>query len=214
MGGELRVAHDREAARPGRTLESLYLEPLSRRVRRCGALLADSTPFLLLVELKTRKEAALDSLRAALNRHAGLFSTVRAGIVEPGTIDVILVGWHPEPARLAAEPVRKFFIQARIDASGRISPDGPGDLVRLVSLDYGATVRWKGSSAIPEPVRRLLAAAVEAKRAAPGRLLRVHDVPSNERVYRLLLDAGVDRIGTKDLARTRQLLVESRGGAW
>src|SRR5262245_53706552 len=50
--GELRVAHERKQARPGRTLQALYLDPLRDVVARCGGVCADSLPFLLNVEIK------------------------------------------------------------------------------------------------------------------------------------------------------------------
>ena len=46
--GELLVGHERAELRPGRTLESLYLEPLLRRVRKSGGtVFSEGVPFIL-----------------------------------------------------------------------------------------------------------------------------------------------------------------------
>jgi hypothetical protein len=54
--------------------------------------------------------------------------------------------------------------------------------------------------------RRWLEGLRSVRAAAGGRLIRVHDVPADSAVYKRLLDAGVDLIGTKELARTEALL--------
>jgi hypothetical protein len=77
-GGELRVAHDASATRPGRSLEALYLRPLRAIVRKCGHVIPRSAPFLLNVELKERSRAGYDSLIALLERYTDLFETPSA----------------------------------------------------------------------------------------------------------------------------------------
>jgi len=54
--------------------------------------------------------------------------------------------------------------------------------------------------------RRWLARLRELKSSAPDRLLRVHNVPVDARIYAELLETGVDLIGTKQLAKTATLL--------
>src|SRR5262245_6399671 len=52
--GELLVAHDLSRAKPGRTLQTLYLEPLRERARANGGRVYPGGPeFTLLIDLKT-----------------------------------------------------------------------------------------------------------------------------------------------------------------
>ena len=59
--------------------------------------------------------------------------------------------------------------------------------------------------------QRWLAAIRATKAAYPALRVRVYDVPVNERVYRELLAAGVDLIGTMRLAETAQRLTSIEG---
>jgi len=203
--GELRVAHDRKQARPGRTLQALYLDPLRDVVARCGRVCADSIPFLLNVEIKQESPAAYDTLCAALRRYPDILSGVDHGVERSGPVEVALVGWHPPLATMERDAVRLARPQLQV-VKRSITPDSSG-IVRLVSLDYGKTIRWSGQSPFPSNGRAWLAALQRAKHAAPGRTARVYNVPARSEIYRVLLDSGVDLIGTKDLAATRRALV-------
>jgi hypothetical protein len=209
VGGVLRLGHDRRAARRGAAFEATYLRPLAAAAARCGALTADGRPFLLAVELKERSPAAYDSLAALLGRHAALLApNGRAPNGGAPPVEVVLVGWSPDGAAPAAGGVplgRQYRLRAP-SSSAAVAALDPG--VRLLSLDYGKTMgRWWVSR---RGRRRWLDALRAAKAAAPGRLLRAHNVPADAAVYRALLGAGVDLIGTKTPAASRRLL--ARGG--
>jgi hypothetical protein len=79
--------------------------------------------------------------------------------------------------------------------------------VRLVSLDYGKTIGWSGRGPPPQRAADWLARLRTVKREGPGRLARAYDVPIDSAVYRMLLEGGVDLIGTKRLSASRQLLL-------
>jgi hypothetical protein len=191
----LRVGHDRNSARRGGRLDSLYLSPLEALVARCGALTANGRPFLLTVELKEASDASYDALAAVFQRY-------RALLAPRPFLSVVLVGWHPEPTRMGRGVDSSFGFQQRIS---RDPPRTPLDArVRLLSLDYGKTMgRWWVSNAGRQ---RWLATLRAAKRAAPDRLVRVHNVPADARIYGALLDAGVDLIGTGRIVETERAL--------
>jgi hypothetical protein len=200
--GELRLGHDRREAKRGATLEATYLAPLQALVARCGTLTEDGRPFLLAVELKERSRPAFDSLLAALARHPEMFSPSDAPPVE-----IVLVGWTP--AALTGLPVpmgRQVLLRA---PDGR-APAATDPSVRLIGLDYHKTMgRWWTTSARR---RRWLSSMRAVRAASPAQRLRAFHVPVNARVYRALQAAGVDLIGTRDLARTARLLGAPRSG--
>jgi hypothetical protein len=207
VDGELRVGHDRRRTRPGRTLGSLYLEPLRAVVARCGRG-AFAPPFLLNVEIKLESPATYDSLRALLGRYAEILTTVQHGAVRPGPIEVVLVGWHPPLEEMAREPLRLARVQQAI--VGRSAIGDTSDVVGLVGLNYGKTIRWSGRGPVPAAARAWLEALARAKRAGPNRIARVHNVPPRAAIYRLLLESGVDLVGTEDLDATRHVLAGMR----
>ncbi|MGI9043537.1 MAG: hypothetical protein ACR2GK_05370, partial [Gemmatimonadaceae bacterium] len=210
VDGTLQVGHDRRRARAGATFEALYLAPLRALVTRCGMLRSDGQPFLLAVELKEGSQAAYNALVHLLGRYQPLFAGTAAGRVLEAPVEIVLVGWYPPGALVTRGADSLLQLQYRLTRPGPLSLRDPARRVRLVSVDYGKTIgRWWGR---PAHRRRWIATLHAVKGSAPGRLLRVHNVPRDATVYYLLLDAGVDLIGTKDLARTQSLLSQARGG--
>jgi non-heme chloroperoxidase len=209
VGGSLVAGHERASATAGRTLETLYLDPLRRRKQHCGRIIAGSAPFLLAIELKERDRAAFDSLVAVLGRYAELFEPAAATPAE-----VVLVGWHPPVAEMHPDGRVPLRLQARVGGRAEQLEVDTSSVVRLVSLDYGKTVRWSGQGPVPPGATRWLAALGREKGAGAGRMARVHNVPTNASVYRLLLGAGVDLLGTKEPEQSREVLLGLHGDVW
>ena len=211
VDGELRVAHDRDGTRPGRTLASLYLEPLRRLAEAQGTVLADGSTFLLNVEAKEPGRGTYAALRAELARFADILTVVRGGEVEPGPVQVVLVGWFPPLAELAAEPVRYAAAQSHY---GDLPPDHaryPAHLLKLVTVKYPDEFGWDGRGRVPAAFADRLAEIRAAVAAVPGRLLRVFHAPRRPGCYAALLAGGVDLIGTKALGRSRRMLLQATG---
>jgi glycerophosphoryl diester phosphodiesterase len=193
VDGVLRLGHDRRSARTGAPFETRYLMPLDSVLARCAPMRADGARFLLAVELKESSRVAYDSLVRSLARYPAVVAAT----------DVVLVGWHPEPATLdaASMPLQH---QYRLRTPDAMSGDTLDAGVRLLSLDYGKTMgRWWVRASGRQ---RWLAALRAVKTAHPTHLLRVHNVPADSAVYRALLEAGVDLIGTKTLPASARLL--------
>jgi hypothetical protein len=202
VNGVLRLGHDRRAAERGRTLEEVYFEPLRGLVARCARLTEDSVPFLMSIEIKESSPPTYSALLTLLTRYRSLFARPSQGRSPP--VEVVLVGWHPAIRSLRSDRDGLVRLQHRIvDPSGMDSGTA-NEWLRLISVDYGKTIGRTWNS--PRHRNRWLDALREMKRAAPTKLLRVHNVPVDRTIYAALLDAGVDLIGTKDLPKTRRLL--------
>jgi glycerophosphoryl diester phosphodiesterase len=206
IDGELRLGHDRRAARRGATFEVQYLAPLGSLVARCGTLTTDGRPFLLTVDLKEASRPAYDALVALLTRYGTLITprSAQASDERRGApaVEIVLVGWHPTtPSPDRSIPLgRHEALRSPDERALEISDPA----VRLVSLDYGKTVgRWWVTGA---GRRRWLATLRATKATFPALRIRAHNVPVDPRVYRELFAAGVDLIGTKDLGPTARLL--------
>jgi hypothetical protein len=206
VNGKLQLGHERRAAEQDGTFEDLYLAPLRALVARCGTLTADEQPFLLTVEIKEESRPTFDTLVAILARYPDLFSRTngQADTSVHGTppIQAVLVGWFPPGfADSISIPLSR---QARLQRPDGPPVDAADHGVGLISLDYAKTIgrRW----ATPGQRRHWLSAIRATKAAFPALRIRVYHVPVNERAYRDLLAAGVDLIGTPELADTARLL--------
>jgi hypothetical protein len=196
VGRELLVGHGRGEVMPGRSLERLYLAPLRERVRRCGWVQSAERPFLLTIDYKDQGRWGYRALHELLEK----YTDVVGATGNPRAVQVVLVGWHPPLRELARDPVKLVTVQAHISRSGLRIP-GDTNLVGLVSLDYGKTMRWRGRGALSKDDQRVLQHITAARAALPNRLIRAYNVPPEPGVYRLLLRSGVDLIGIKGLSR-------------
>jgi hypothetical protein len=203
--GQLLVAHSRKEADPQRTLETLYLQPLRDRVRRCGRVTLDGSPFLLTIEAKEAGRSGYTALRSALLRYDDILRTVTPAGVRDGPVEVVLVGWHPPLGELAAESLRVVTVQRRITRGGADPVDSTG-LVGLLSINYGRAFKWRGRGPPPDVDRQMFRRIEDARRSSPGVRIRAYNVPAEPPVYQLLLDSGVDLIGSKDLQRSFAVL--------
>jgi hypothetical protein len=199
VDGVLRIGHDRRRASRSATLEDSYLEPLAAVVRRCGSLTVDRRPFLLTVDIKERSQATYDAVVQLLRRYHDPLLTGGA----PAPVEVVLVGWDPRGS-VETGVDRLVSLQHRITRIDGRPPRDHWERVRLISLDYGKTIGRAWTTAGRR--RRWLDTLARFKSAAPGRLVRVHNVPTDRRVYSDLLAAGVDLIGVEQLAAARQIL--------
>lgn len=200
VDGHLLVAHQRNQVDPSRTLESLYLRPLSRLYRsRPGA------PRLqLLVDVKGTPSATLPLLRAELAGHAAILTGYRGCTASPGPVSVVVSGnahpTAPDPGATSWFGYDQF-----------LEPGDPGDHVAprravtpLVSGDWADWFTWDGHGSMPGDERRRLQQVVASAHAA-GSAIRFWDTPDDpgparDAIWRELAAAGVDYINTDDLA--------------
>ncbi len=202
VGGELLVAHDRADAKPGRTLQSLYLDPLRDRAKANGGrVVAGDRPFFLLVDVKSAATPTYAALDAVLAGYAGLLSVTRAGTFTPGAVTAVVSGSR-DRAALAKQEVRYAGEDGRPEDLGS---DTPADLMPWVSGNWLLLFGWRGDGPLPAAQRDKLR-AMAGQAHARGRLLRFWATPEREAVWAELLAAGVDLIGTDELDKLKGFL--------
>src|SRR5579871_2894627 len=107
VGGKLLIAHSRAAVKPDRTLQSLYLDPMKKKIAENGGrLYRNGPPVWLLIDFKADPKTIYPVLRQILEQYADLFTTWRDGKKTQGAITAVLTGNHPPESVLAAEKVR------------------------------------------------------------------------------------------------------------
>ncbi|RZQ62335.1 phosphatidylinositol-specific phospholipase C/glycerophosphodiester phosphodiesterase family protein [Amycolatopsis suaedae] len=207
VDGKLLVAHEIGQVRPERTLESLYLEPLRRRVlaNHGKVYRGRPVPFQLLIDIKNTGAATYEVLDRALRdrRYAFLFSRYRHGVVVPGAVTAVVSGDRPR-AVMAGQRDRLAFYDGRIADPADLGPGADARLAALVSDNWTKLFTWTGSGEFPAAERaRLRDLVLQCHRAGQRiRFWATPDEPGPARaaLWRELYAAGVDHINTDDLA--------------
>jgi len=214
--GKLLVAHDRDTVKSGRTLESLYLEPLRRRIRKNGGRVYREGPELtLLIDIKSDTEPTYAVLRQVLKQYSDILTVFRGTGVSPvehqgqdahatetKAVTVIISGNRPRET-MAAQPLRYCAMDGRL---ADLDSDAPVHLVPLISDSWGKVFQWRGSGAMPEGERRKLKRIVE-KVHQRGCRVRFWGTPDTPAVWRETRAAGVDLINTDDLPGLQKFLL-------
>ncbi|MSU51113.1 MAG: hypothetical protein EXS37_18825 [Opitutus sp.] len=200
--GRLLVAHDLKNVKPERTLASLYLDPLRERVlRNGGRVFAGGPPVVLLIDVKSDAAATYAALHDVLKGYADILTSFRGASVEAKAITVVVSG-NRAVAEMAAQPLRFAAVDGR---SGDLETNPPAQLVPWVSENWQKLFAWRWQGAMPEKDRTALHQFV-TKAHAQKRQVRFWNTPDQPEAWKILLDAGVDIIGTDDLAGLSKFL--------
>ncbi len=209
VGGQLLVAHDREDVDPARTLRSLYLRPLARRIEaNGGSVHAIDTDFQLMVDIKSAGASTYRALHRELRRYRHYLTTYGEWGTNERAFQVTVSGNRPR-AYMERQTVRYAAYDGR---SPDIGTDVLPDFMPLVSDSWERQFTWRGTGAIPGAEReRLRGWATQA--AENGQRLRLWATPdaagpARDAVWRELLAAGVGYINTDDLAGLQEFLLE------
>lgn len=216
LGGQLLVGHDWvQALAGGRTLRSLYLDPLADWVERnSGAVFSvGGPPLTLLIDVKSEARRTWRALEAVLANYEDMLTRYTAEGTEPGAVSVVVSG-NRAPDLLAADDDRFTALDGRVEDLAGPNPPDP-TLMPMISERWGALFRWNGAGAMPPAELDRLRAVVAAAHDQ-GRRVRFYATPDRnatvrENVWRMELVAGVDLLNIDDLAAgQRFLLAEDR----
>jgi glycerophosphoryl diester phosphodiesterase len=195
--GHLLVGHDPRELRAQRTLQSLYLDPLKKRVAENGGrVYRDGSTFTLMIDVKSDGTATYAGLREALKPYQTMLTVFRNQKIEAGAITNIISG-NRDRATMAQEELRYAAVDGRLEDLD-VDPPPPAALVPWVSADWSKVFQWKGEGAMSEQDASKLNALVQ-KAHAQQRLIRFWAIPDNQVVWSALAHAGVDLINTDDL---------------
>jgi glycerophosphoryl diester phosphodiesterase len=200
VDGQLLIAHKREEVTPGRTLESLYLEPLRKRIATHGArVYRNGPPLTLLVDFKSDADPTYAALKRRLRKYRDL--------LDNGALRIVLTGNRPPPAALANESAPHIHIDGVLAES---DGDWSLDLMPQINVQWTKQFQWRGPGAMTSLERTKLRELVKHVHAK-GRQIRFWEAPDQPRAWRELLDAGVDLINTDDVRGLRNFLLDQPG---
>lgn len=205
VDGKLLVAHDLRDAKPERTLESLYLEPLAARMEQNGGRVFANGPwFTLMIDVKSDATNSYRALKIVLDRYASMLTRFRANETETNAITVIISGNRARDLMLQ-DTIRLAAYDGRLaDLNASASPH----FIPLVSDNWTQHFKWRArpeDGAFPELERKKLRDLV-AQAHAQGRRLRLWATPDQPAMWRELREAGVDLINTDKLEELSRFL--------
>jgi len=132
--GQLLVAHTKQEIDPSKTLESMYLQPLSQKVKEANGKLYGLT---LMIDLKTDGASTMDVLVKTLTRYPQL--------AQCQGLAITMSGDYPPPAQWKKYPPYLTF-------DGRPNVSYTADEVKrltLVSTSFASVSSWNGKGEIP-----------------------------------------------------------------
>jgi len=209
VDGELRVGHERWQLRAGKTLQSMYLEPL-RVAAAKGPLRADGEPLVLLVDIKADGDKVYRHLRTVLRGYGEMLTRFVDGRIEPGAVTVLLSGSRPQ-AMLARETDRFCALDGRMrDLNVKAPP--PLHLVPWVSGSWREISDWTGSDDLMAGELQRVKALL-AKAHAQGRKVRFWAAPDRKEAWAAFFDLGIDLICTDQPRNAARWLRANRATA-
>ena len=213
VGGELLVAHDRKDVDPSRTLESLYLDPLERRVRDNGGTVYDGhdEPLQLLVDLKSNGPRTYRALHRELRTHQRIL-TKFAPQVRDGAVQVVVSGNRPLDLMRQQRQRYAGYDRRLSDLGSDLSPN----LMPLVSDNWANHFTWRGEGPIGAAEHAKLRSLIRRAHAG-GYRLRFWGTPdargqARTSIWSVLADSGVDHLNSDDLVGLSRFLTV-RGSA-
>ena len=204
VAADLLVAHDAKSIQPGRTLQSLYLDPMRQRIgENAGRLYRNGPPVVLLIDVKTPIDVTYPVLRNILAGYADILTSWKDGHKTQGAILAIVTG-NRDQKIIAADNPRWCACDGGL---ADFQSDPPAELVPWISIRWTALFVWKAKdSPIPAFERQEIKDIVHLAHAQ-HRQVRFWGSPDNAAAWTELRRDGVDLLNTDDLAGCQAFLL-------
>lgn len=208
--GKLLIGHDDKDLREDRTLQSMYLDPLRRLARQNGGRILPGGPTqILLIDLKTDADTTYRHLSEVLAEYADMLVVFDGEKKQDGAVLVIVSG-NRNYERMKSESPRYAAMDGRLaDLTGNDS----SDLIPMISDTWEKAFTWRGVGPFP-PEESLKLQNIVAQAHRKGQWVRFwatpdKRTPARERVWKVLLDNGVDFLNSDDLPALRKFLLKN-----
>ncbi len=181
----LYVAHNLTDTARGRTLQSLYLEPLQHVVQRNdGYAYGDrSKTLLLLVDIKTAAVPTLARIVAVLNQYKNL--------TETRNLKVVITGNQPEIATFTGYPPFIWF-----DGNpNKEYTSGSLSRIALFSDNFRRYSKWDGEGS-PDPEENTIIHTLVRKAHSLNKPIRFWNAPDKAAAWKQFVEYKADYINT------------------
>jgi len=211
VDGELFVAHDSDEIKPGRTLRSLYLEPLKKRIaQNDGRVYPNRPQFTLFIDIKTEAVATYKVLSKMLAGYESIFTTFDSKGRTDKAVIAIVSGNRPR-GLMESEQIRYAGYDGRLVD---LESDAPVTLIPVISDNWSRHFSYRGIGSMPAEERRKLEKIVDTAHQK-GRRVRFWSTPdrptqARQTLWRELRAGGVDLLNTDDLPGLQQFLLKQK----
>lgn len=197
--GDLYVAHYIKEIHPGRTLDSLYINPIVRTFRENkGKVWKDNaSTFQLLIDLKTSVAQTLHLLVEKLEQYPDVFNPRK----NKNAIRIVITGNRPEPSEFRNYPEFVFF-------DGNLEREYDKKQLKRIALyseNFKTFSTWNGRGDIIEEERIRLQNAIDSAHSMKKKI-RFWNSPDNPEAWNTFMVMGIDFINTDHIVELADYL--------
>jgi len=197
--GKLIVAHWFPYGKQ-KTLEQLYLSPLSEMMRNRNFLSGERPAFTLLIDIKSSPEPTYRALKPVLEKYGWMLSAYEKGAATQGRVNVVLTGRRPV-SMIQGEKQRLVTLD---DALNKPSFGITPCLYAMASCKYSSLIKSNNTLTAAEKSRLK---ELVAQAHFFGKKTRLWASPEKDTIRRQLLDCGIDLINTDRLADLKDYFI-------
>lgn len=194
VNNELFVAHTSKEITQHNTLKSLYLEPLSSKLKNLeGKVYSGNKPLILMIDIKSDAESTLKLIVQQLKTFQE--------IVSNKNIKVVISGNRPLSAQWAAYPEFIHF-------DGRMNENySPEELARIemISQDLKELTVWNGKGVLTQADLGKIQSTIK-KVHDQQKKVRFWATQDNVNTWITLMNLKVDFIGTDDVPALKEFI--------
>ena len=199
QNGQLIVAHSREEMKPGLTLDSLYLGPMTKLYTQHGGRISSERNYApaLVIDIKDKVEEVMPILASKLQQCINCFNRT----ANPNAVQIIISGNRPKPEAFLDYPSFIWF-------DGRPTELYDEETLRrvaLVSDNFRNYSRWDGTGEIPDSDKEKLKRIIKRVHK-DDKPIRFWAIPDNPNAWKQLRKLGVDIINTDKVAECMQAM--------
>lgn len=208
VGDSLFVAHNSEDIKPGRTLRTLYLEPLKNQIKKNkGSVYGNGEEVILFIDIKDDGLKTYKLLHNILEGYKPYLTVFENGVKKTGNIMVVVSGNRPFDF-MKSQKIRYAGYDGRIED---IDSDISSTLMPILSDNWTKCFKWDGKGAMPESEKQKLTAYSKTAKNK-GYILRFWNTPNQTAEQRIavwteLKNAGVGLIGADNLEELQNFLM-------
>ncbi|HIC8644035.1 alkaline phosphatase [Elizabethkingia meningoseptica] len=193
--GQLWVAHTEKELSPESTLESLYLNNISKQIKlNKGHVYPDANKKLqLLIDVKQDYKSTLETLVNTLKKYPE--------ITENAGVKIVITGGRPQPQDFKNYPDYLFFDG---DLDKTYTPDQL-KRIGLFSADLQELVKWNGKGIPRDEETEKVKNAVE-KAHRMQKPMRFYGAPDFPNAWVNLMDIGADYINTDHIPDLKKFM--------
>lgn len=190
-GDSLFVAHDKKDIQPGRTLVSMYLQPIIQLFTTHNGSISDDTAYAptLMIDIKENSNKVIAELIKLLSPHRDVFDKS----INAHAVQIVLSGERGMINEWSKLPAYILF-------DGRPYENYDSTTFKRVAFISDSYMNYM----IPKDSVDIKLKQLVAQTHKEGKLLRLWAIPDNEMYWRKLYDMGVDIINTDKVAECRK----------